>query len=313
MKIDEVKNKLLQGFIKQKKEIVFMSDVTANRLNEIIQDVLDENPSVFYIHEWECEIYTNRVCVKPQYIYKQKEAKEIKAKCNEQCRIILSRIENMSQIEAIKRLHDILVNNIKYEKNDNIDVHTLVGPLLYKKAVCDGFSKLFKYLLDSIGIENKIICGFGFLNTFDNSEKHMWNMLKINGKWYHVDVTYDATLSVEGFIRYDYFLIDDELIKIDHYYVPFIMCAAYDKSFYCYENSQCDVKNKNELVDYIKRQIRAEKKSFIVKMPNSFSYDVVERIIRKYVEEVMISENVVNQHISLYINVSRNIVFVKIG
>ena len=46
-----------------------------------------------------------------------------------------------------------------------------------------------------------------------NTEPHMWNIVKVNGNWYHVDTTWDAA----GFLqRYDYLNLSDELIKKNH-------------------------------------------------------------------------------------------------
>ena len=58
-----------------------------------------------------------------------------------------------------------------------------------------------------------VICG-------NNPEKgikyrHTWNIVKLGGKYYHMDVTFDNSLSHNG-IRYDYFNLDDKNIFRDH-------------------------------------------------------------------------------------------------
>jgi transglutaminase/protease-like cytokinesis protein 3 len=106
-------------------------------------------------------------------------------------------------------------------KQNNYEVHTIIGPLLKRKCVCDGFSKLYKLVLDELGIENYLIYGKGFVHTLSDSEEHAWNLVKIDNDFYHVDVTYDATLSMHDYIRYDYFLIDDR--ECCFYIVPFLV------------------------------------------------------------------------------------------
>ena len=46
----------------------------------------------------------------------------------------------------------------------------------------------------------------------------MWNMVKVDGKWYHMDVTWDDPLTSDGrpMLRYDYFLISEAKIREDH-------------------------------------------------------------------------------------------------
>lgn len=46
----------------------------------------------------------------------------------------------------------------------------------------------------------------------------MWNMVKVNGKWYQIDVTWDDPISSDGrpILRHDYFLISDAQMYKDH-------------------------------------------------------------------------------------------------
>ena len=42
----------------------------------------------------------------------------------------------------------------------------------------------------------------------------MWNMVKLDGTWYHIDITYAVTDSKLGsYVRYDYFCVTDDVIK----------------------------------------------------------------------------------------------------
>ena len=60
--------------------------------------------------------------------------------------------------------------------------------------------------LSKIGLDNVKIA----------NDKHTWNVVKINNKWKHIDLTWDdpITDTNEDIITYDYFLIDtDKLIS----------------------------------------------------------------------------------------------------
>lgn len=80
-------------------------------------------------------------------------------------------------------------------------------------GVCEGIAKAVKVLCDALGIWCMIaICG-------NNPEKgikyrHTWNIVRIDGQFYHLDATFDNSLgkcSVTGAeIRYDYFNLDDK-------------------------------------------------------------------------------------------------------
>ncbi|PLX22244.1 MAG: hypothetical protein C0599_06955 [Salinivirgaceae bacterium] len=68
-----------------------------------------------------------------------------------------------------------------------------------KKAVCQGYSNLFKALNEAVGIQTFFVngyikeSGFSFENNFDKIN-HSWNIALINDKWYHFDVTWASGL-----------------------------------------------------------------------------------------------------------------------
>ena len=80
-------------------------------------------------------------------------------------------------------------------------------------GVCEGIAKSVKVLCDALGIWCMIaICG-------NNPEKgikyrHTWNIVKIGGQFYHLDVTFDNTLGKHSLagqeLRYDYFNLEDK-------------------------------------------------------------------------------------------------------
>jgi hypothetical protein len=116
----------------------------------------------------------------------------------------------------LKYIHDWMILNIKTDSANNPDIYpsTLYGAMVNKTALCEGMAKAFSYLCNLAGIENCIVVGMAKL-------PHMWNMVKLSGNWYHVDVTYDhpdeeITAVHPGFISYQYFCVSDEVIANDH-------------------------------------------------------------------------------------------------
>ena len=62
------------------------------------------------------------------------------------------------------------------------------------------------YSLNNVNIENRMVVS--------NNMNHAWNMLKIGGKWYHVDVTWDDPVwDILGRVRHEYFMLSDAAIK----------------------------------------------------------------------------------------------------
>jgi transglutaminase-like putative cysteine protease len=81
-----------------------------------------------------------------------------------------------------------------YNTGDYSDL-SAEGVLKSRRAVCEGFSNLYKALCDSMGLNAIKISGYakgyGYTNGSKFSETdHAWNAVKINGKWQLVDVTW---------------------------------------------------------------------------------------------------------------------------
>ena len=69
------------------------------------------------------------------------------------------------------------------------DAHTAYGGLESGYVVCNGYVELFSMMAEEVGIETKRISGYG--NTGLGDQHHSWSQVKIDGKWYNLDLTWD--------------------------------------------------------------------------------------------------------------------------
>lgn len=127
--------------------------------------------------------------------------------------IISQLTPDMDDYEKLKFFHDYLVTNCDTDPDDEY-ADTIYGALVRKKALCEGYTKAFSYLCNLAGIENVIVTG-------KTTVPHMWNMVKLNGNWYHVDVTWDKPddelhREYPEVILYQYFMVTDSVIKNNH-------------------------------------------------------------------------------------------------
>ena len=111
--------------------------------------------------------------------------------------------------------------------------HEIIGPLGQGVGVCEGIAKTVKILCDTLGIG----CMIAIAEA--NPEKqikyrHAWNIIELDGVYYHFDATFDNSLSHDDIIRYDYFLLDDAHIFRDHEPLvwPVPACTNGDHSYY---------------------------------------------------------------------------------
>lgn len=85
--------------------------------------------------------------------------------------------------DKIYAAHEYLRSRSSYNDNGSYMVQTAYGALVNKEAVCEGYAKAYKILLNAMGIECDVVI---------NAE-HAWNVVQLEGKWYLVDVTNDDT------------------------------------------------------------------------------------------------------------------------
>ena len=119
---------------------------------------------------------------------------------------------NMNTREKIKIIHDYIIDNTKYDtlKTDNINdttykSNTAYGVLIEGYGICSGYSDTIAIFLNKLDIKNYKI----------SNDTHIWNLVYVNGKWVHIDATWDDPVSEFNENRDTYFLITtDELIKL---------------------------------------------------------------------------------------------------
>lgn len=144
-----------------------------------------------------------------EYQISKKEEEMTKEKIKEIISVIIN--NDMSEMEKERAIHDFIVLNTSYDTK--LEKKNVYEALFEHQAVCQGYALLTYLFLNEVGIENKIVTGKA--RSKYREEDHVWNLVKINNQWYHVDTTWDDPIpDVKGQVLYDYFnLTDDELAR----------------------------------------------------------------------------------------------------
>lgn len=141
---------------------------------------------------------------------------------------IVSSCTKSSEWETALCLHDWLTHNMYYD--DTFEYYGADGALLRGYGVCDSYSKAYFMLCQKAGIPVGRVL----------SDNHAWNIIKLNGKWYYVDVTWDDPWSdwvpVSGYEHHDYFCLDEETLTIDHtilgYEGEYGLCTSLEMNYF---------------------------------------------------------------------------------
>lgn len=126
----------------------------------------------------------------------------------------------MSEYDRVKAFHDWLVNNSEYDLTFSDVSYDAAGPLLYGRAVCDGYSKALDLLCYLSGIDCVRINGEA-TNSTGSTDGHAWNKVEIDGQWYNIDVTWDDPVSNRPILSYNYFLVGDNVLARDHDWIAY--------------------------------------------------------------------------------------------
>lgn len=171
-----------------------------------------------YFHVSDRRIDVNEVTQEFEVVYEYRftadEISSMNIASERAAREIMSNItSDMDDYDKLKYFHDYLVLNCENDTESPYS-NTIYGALVQKKALCEGYAKAFSYLCNLAGIENTIVTG-------KTKVAHMWNMVKLGGNWYHVDVTWDNPddalhETYPDVILYQYFMITDSVIENNH-------------------------------------------------------------------------------------------------
>lgn len=195
-----------------------------NDLNELISDaeslsIVNNFVPTYNIYS---KVYFNintlgRIHVDFQKVYDDEMIKFINEKIDSIYSSIIT--DNMSTKEKIKAAHDYIINHTKYDtthaesvkngSSNNYHIsNTAYGVFANGYAICGGYTDAMALFLDKIGVINYKI----------SSDSHIWNLVNLDGIWYHLDLTWDDPVTNDGKNRLEdnFFLIStEELEKID--------------------------------------------------------------------------------------------------
>ncbi len=147
--------------------------------------------------------------------------------------------ETMTDFEKEMQIVQYLAANVSYPYEryrtgtDTREDHCAYGALVRGEAVCEGYAEAFCWLADCCGLESR------FLYGVYEKEMHDWNLVRLDGQWYHLDLTSDDTVERDGKkngygwgrLRNRYINRTDEEMLQDHQWQPFADIVCQEKRY----------------------------------------------------------------------------------
>lgn len=191
--------------------------LTNRELSDIYFMVRMDCPEIFYSVKFSYRYYPDSTEVElvPEYLFTKDKIKEHRQAMESRVKKLARQAESLDEKGKQLFIHDFIVKNVKYDKLKKEYSHEIIGALGNGVAVCEGIAKAVKILCDALGIW--CIVALSEANPDKGIKyRHAWNVVRINGTYYHMDATFDNTLSKDEVIRYDYVNLSDKQIFCDH-------------------------------------------------------------------------------------------------
>ena len=130
---------------------------------------------------------------------------------------IVAQARDLTPLQAELFFHDTICRQVSYYTGTPQRITpryaTAIGAFLDRKANCQGYCDAFYMLCTMYGLKVDMQSGIA------SKQKHVWNVVEINGKWYAVDVTWDDNDTRNQnytFISHKYFNAPKEIMRFTH-------------------------------------------------------------------------------------------------
>lgn len=178
--------KIKQGFYSFDEKIDLTEfGVTPDEIADLFVFVIKNDPYLFFVDTKLSYYYKNdgsMFYIKPKYTVTPEEATQMITFCLDEVRRIAGLVHpKMSDAEKALFVHDYLCEQYTYDRLYASD--DMYKFLVNKTGTCQGYAWTYMAILREISIE----CCYVASDTIN----HIWNMVKIDGEWYHCDVTWD--------------------------------------------------------------------------------------------------------------------------
>ena len=306
-----------KGVLNQETQILFPERVSQQSLDKVYQAMTEDNPHLYYLDQRHMKYAFSMFNTKifPEYLYTKAQINTYNHQIEKQVAEIVTQLDILNATESmkVKKIHDYIAKNIFYDEgarcaintNPVVAAHSIIGFFMDKKAVCEGIAKAAKILLNAVDVKCIYVSGKGI---HEKSENHAWNIVKINGKAYHFDFTWDIMGTQRGYTSYDYYALPDEAIRLDHtdfHDVP--ACTAWDENYFV--RKQVLFSSIKRMKEYISQKVANGERLiyFKMKLEAGASMENIARDATNYALH-LVSKDIVSWHVATSCNAEQRIV-----
>ena len=207
----EVYNEYVNAFLYLDKKVLLKNKLSVNSEYKVYEAIAHDHPDIYYMPKRKCRLsmITKKIdFCEFIYPYTKQEIDKFTSIFEDKINSIVIEANKLNNdYEKIKYVHDIIIDMADYDDNtltdktySSNDYQSIVSILTTGKSVCCGYTKLFQVILNRLNINATSFYDNDFIDN--SSYGHIWNAVKLDNKWYYVDVTWDDN----DIDKYYYFL-----------------------------------------------------------------------------------------------------------
>lgn len=201
-------------------------DCEPHQLRRVMKAINFDNPEIFYWFPQKKDYNEEKGVLKLSYTTASaEETKELLEKLRTKKKEVIAKIKKTKEngvtedpLEEINNLYEYLLEKNAEEELDKPEctrsIYDVTGVLLQEgkgRATSLGISLAVNYICSSLHIPSILVTGKAKLGDCDYAENHAWNLIKVDGEYFHVDAT--AAQEFPEDKKYKYLLLDDEEMR----------------------------------------------------------------------------------------------------
>ncbi len=166
-----------------------VTPVSVSQLKTVFEAVYNDHPELFWLDTgYSCKYLRSGRCAEITLKFNEtvNDLEQARAAFEGAAGSVIVQAQSLgSQYDKEKYVHDALMGLAEYDLSSPMN-QSAYSALVDGRSVCAGYARAFQYMMQQLGIPCYYCTGYA-------GEDHAWNIVKLDGTYYNVDVTWDDT------------------------------------------------------------------------------------------------------------------------